>query len=151
MQNTMLNGTEEKIKRFAKIANAVYYIESIEIPRGERYAYIVNALSDQEMAVFILLYKELENEIGKINEIRVPTTRSDYDDNIKEIFLRLGIPKVEWSFTIKKLESVGLLQFENMTLGSGICYRISDIGKCFVDFLESKNKEEGNAFEPGGK
>ena len=136
MQNTMLNGTKEKIKRFAKIAHAVYYIEFMEIPRGERYVYIVNALSDQEMAVFILLYKELETETGKINEIRVPTTRADYDDNIKEIFLRLGIPKVEWSFTIKKLESVGLLQFENMTAGSGIRYRISDIGKCFVDFLE---------------
>ena len=138
LRRTIENGTKERIRRFARIAHDVFYTENVSIARGGLYVDLIDRLTDQEVAFLLLLVKHWEGTDGK-KTITQPTSEGMYEEEVIAVFEKIGIAKVEWGPVIKKLEVVGIFQFENSYVVGGRIYGLSEFGQAFVGFLKDES------------
>lgn len=138
VKNSIYNGTKRKIKRFAQIAKDVMYSDYLDVARGEKFVYAIDRLSDQEVAFLIAIYKNSEsmcNEDGGKISIVVPNSKGDYQEYIKKAFMGIGISKSEWLVVLKKIEGLGIIQYEDAYIVGGLEYSLSEFGQKFVHYL----------------
>jgi len=137
IRSSAYNGTEQRIKRFARIAKDVMYYGNIDISRGEKFVYTINHLSDQEVAFLMRIYSEKSDDIS----ITLPTPNGDYQNFVKDAFNDIGISKVEWLVVLKKFDTLGILQFKASFLKGGMSYALSEYGEKFIRYLLAKGDE----------
>lgn len=140
--NAINYGTKAKIKHFAKIAHDVFFTDYLDISRGDKFVYLVNQLSDQEIAFLTYIYKNIDklNDKGNISNnhtayVIIPNSKGDYQTIVKEAFTNIGIANSERIIVLKKLDHLGILQYEDTFLKGGIEYSISEFGQEFIKYL----------------
>lgn len=143
--NTINYGTKQKIRRFAKIAHDVFHSGYLDISRGEKFVYAVNDLSDQEVAFLMIVGKNIETlreDKDKKARITFPNSIGEYQPSIQDAFKQIGIAQSEWLVVLKKLDNLGILQYEDTLVIGGLQYSFSDFGQEFIRYLLRQDELE---------
>ena len=138
LTNTMHNGTTERIKRFAKIAYDVFYFQHLDVSRGEKFVYAVNNLSDQEVAFLMKIsvnVAELTDSKTHQVFINAPNSKGEWQTGVETAFTEIGITRSEWMVVLKKLDYLGILQYEETYVVGGLKYALSVFGQEFIRYL----------------